>query len=340
MQDSAVASRVPALAAQLEHDLGNRPLVLREEVRRERRAQRRGQRLAALFGARLDDEVDVDLEVASADRRLDAVTVAACVRERLRHGGLARPEQAQDVSPRRGRPPEHRAERLARDRRGPQPPELSGRAGKHDVHAALALQHEPRSRPCHADHLGAVRHRRLLRHAGGEVRVRPAEALRDRPRETLDLPLELLVDAEGNARDARDELDRAVVVRRPEPARDEAHLRLAGCRERRLEVVGVVSDDQDPVRDEAQRERLLRVERPVPVGALAAHELAARDDDRRARAAHPETAVAPAAFSVPPGPSSTPRPSTLTTTFRGRSTETNSAFFVNRWNWPFSSVPL
>ena len=199
VQDSAVASRVPALAAQLEHDLGNRPLVLREEVRA-RAAQRNaaGERLAALFGARLDDEVDVDLEVASADRRLDAVTVAACVGEGLRHGGLARAEEAQDVSPRRGRPPEHRAERLARDRRGPQPPELAGRAREaRRTTQRCALQHEPRSRPCHADHLGAVRHRRLLRHAGREVRVRPAEALRDRSRETLDLPFELFVDAEG-----------------------------------------------------------------------------------------------------------------------------------------------
>src|SRR5262249_2548781 len=156
------------------------------------------------------------------------------------------------------------------------------------------------------------------------------EALGDRARDGLDLPYELLVDPERDAGNLGDELDRTIVVRRPEPARHEAHVRLAGRRERGLEVVRVVSDDEDPVGAEPEGECLVGIERAVPVGALAAHELAARDDDRRARAAHPETVVAPETLSRPLGLRANVRPSTLTTTFFGRATERYSAFFVKR----------
>ena len=46
---------------------------------------------------------------------------------------------------------------------------------------------------------------------------------------------------------------------------------------------GPVADDRDPRRLEPERERLAREERAVQVGALAADELAARDDDRGPR---------------------------------------------------------
>ena len=106
--------------------------------------------------------------------------------------------------------------------------------------------------------------------------------------------LELRVDAERRPRDLRDELDGAIVVRRPEPARDEADVGLLRRSEHALEIRWIVPDDHDRAGDEAERERLPRVERPVAVGSLAAHELAARDDDRRARTpTHPLTAVAP-----------------------------------------------
>ncbi len=121
-------------------------------------------------------------------------------------------------------------------------------------------------------------------------------------------------------------------MRRPETARDEAHVRLAAGAEGRLEVGRVVADDEDPVGDEAERQRLAGVERPVAVRPFAAHELAARDDDRRAGAAHPETVVAPETLSRPLGLRSSRRPSTFTTTFFGFWTERKSAFFVNRWS--------
>src|SRR5207302_1793135 len=82
----------------------------------------------ALLCAGLDDEVDVDLEVARADRRLDAVPVAARVGERLRDRRLARAEEAQDAPSRWTRALEQAAERVGLERTRPQPPELVGRA--------------------------------------------------------------------------------------------------------------------------------------------------------------------------------------------------------------------
>ncbi len=121
--------------------------------------------------------------------------------------------------------------------------------------------------------------------------------------------------------DAGDELDRAVVVGRPEAARDEADVGCARGAERLLEIDGVVPDDRDPLRHEAERERLPRVERSVPVCPLPADELAAGDDDCRAGAAHTHSAVALVTFSAQPRGSTTRRPFSCTTTLAGRSTE-------------------
>ena len=126
--------------------------------------------------------------------------------------------------------------------------------------------------------------RRLLAHARREVGIGAAHALGEATRDLLDLGLERFVDLELTAGDARDELDRPVVVGRPEPTRDEAHIGLEAFAEGGLELGRVVADDRDARRLETEAERLLRVERAVEIGSLAAHELAARDDDRGARA--------------------------------------------------------
>ena len=90
MHDSAVASVSPRSrhSASTSSSIGAR--VAGEEVLRRaaRRAPPRARR--ARLGAGLDEEVDVDLEVARADRRLDPVAVAARRGERLRDGRLAR----------------------------------------------------------------------------------------------------------------------------------------------------------------------------------------------------------------------------------------------------------
>ena len=60
------------------------PLVAGEQVALERSDEPRLELVRALVRTGLDDEVDVDLEVARADRRLDAASVAPGGRESLR----------------------------------------------------------------------------------------------------------------------------------------------------------------------------------------------------------------------------------------------------------------
>ena len=57
---------------------------------------------------------------------------------------------------------------------------------------------------------------------------------------------------EPDAGGAGKQLDRAVVVRRPEPARDDEQIGLESFAERALELGGVVADDGDPRRLEAE----------------------------------------------------------------------------------------
>ena len=311
----------PALAAEREHDLGDRPLVLAEEVALERLAHGDGEHVRALLCAGLHDEVDVDLEVAGADRRLHAVAVAACLGQRPRDGGLARTEEAEDAPAGRRRPREDALHGVARDGRRPEPLQLARRPREHDEDARAVVEHETRRGPGDPDHDRALGNGGLLRDARREVGVGPVEPLGHRAGDALDVAHELVVDPQRGAGDAGDELDRAVVVGRPETARDEADVG-AGARgaQSRLELDGVVAHDRDLTGHEPEPERLARVERPVPIRPLAADELAAGDDDRRPRAAHTHSVVVLVTFRAQPRGSTTCRPLSLTTTLAGRST--------------------
>ena len=130
-----------------------------------------------------------------------------------------------------------------------------------------------------------------LRTPGGKIGVGAAHPLCEPARDLLDLGLERRVDLELAPRDARDELDRPVVVRRPEPTRDEADVGLEAFSQGSFQIGGVVADDRNPDGLEPEPERLLGVEGTVQVGSLAAHELAARDDDRGARALQEEDGI-------------------------------------------------
>ena len=133
--------------------------------------------------------------------------------------------------------------------------------------------------------LRPVRKRRLLAHAGREVRVRPLEALGDGAGQLLDRRLELFLDMEPDAGRVGEQLDRAVVVRRPEPARDDEQVVLEPSPKSRLEIGRVVADDRDPRRFDTAAEKIRREVRPVAIGPVAANELRARRDDRGAYAA-------------------------------------------------------
>jgi len=82
----------------------------------------------------------------------------------------------------------------------------------------------------------------------------------------------------------REHLHRAVVVSRPEPARDDAEVCLEPFPQRRLQLRGAVADDRDARRLDPQAQQLRGQERPVSIRALAPDELAARHDDDPARA--------------------------------------------------------
>ena len=174
-----------------------------------------------------------------------------------------------------------------------------------------------------------------LRTPGCEIGVGTAHALGEPPRDLLDLALEAGIHGQGPARDPRHELDRPVVVGRPETARDEADVRLESLAQRRLELVGVVTDDRDAHRLEAELECLPGVERPVQVSPLAAHELAARHDDRRARAPQERGEIVRCPFFG----TLTRTPATRTTTLRGDATESASLRDANLFVCPRSSVP-
>src|SRR6185437_5985522 len=93
-----------------------------------------------------------------------------------------------------------------------------------------------------------------------------------------------------------DDLDRAIVVRRPEAARARHELgRGDGVAHGSLELGGIVADDLDPRRLDAKCEQRASEERPVEIGPLTAHELAARDDDHGPGARSPLAQLASAA---------------------------------------------
>ncbi len=273
----------PSRSTELQHELLDRPLVLGEDVARQRLPQLARERLGVALRPGLRDDVDVDLEVPRADRRLDTVSVAPRLGERPRHRRLAQPVEAEHAPARRDGPLQHALHGLALDSTRPEPLQLTRRPGQDDDRRPPRCRARARA-PCrrHRGH-APLGHRRLLRHARREVGIRPAEPFRDRARERLDVLLELGVDDERPPGDPRDELDRAVVVRRPEAPRDEADVGLQALAERGLEIVLVVTDHDHPCRLQPERQRLAHDERPVAIVAVAPHELASRHDGDGAR---------------------------------------------------------
>ncbi len=258
---------------------------------------------ARALGARLDDEIDVDLEVPRADRRLHPGPVPARLRERAGDRRLAGAVEAEHSPPGRRRPCEDGLER-ARFR----PRRARGGAARRAAPASRRTHSAPRRaraparcrrsprRPRPPGRSPAWSPRGRNRRTGGRAARRPratrprcAPRARRRRGEARPPP----------ARRARRCDRRASARARPRRGRRRPRSPLAAPPSR---SVWLVAHDHDPLRLEAQRERLARVERPVAVGSLAPHELAARDDDRRAGAVtHPLTAVAPDTVSRPLG---------------------------------------
>ena len=90
---------------------------------------------------------------------------------------------------------------------------------------------------------------------------------------------QLRVDPKPDPRRARQKLDRAVVVRRPETAGDAQQVVGEALVQRRLEVGRIVPHDRDAHRVDAEAQERRSEIRAVPVVAVAADELGARRDD-------------------------------------------------------------
>jgi hypothetical protein len=93
--------------------------------------------------------------------------------------------------------------------------------------------------------------------------------------------VELVVHPQLSPGDAREQLDRPVVVGRPQAARGYEQVGAEPIAKRRFELVLSVADDRDPRGLEAELEELAREKGTVSVGPLPADELAAGDDEER-----------------------------------------------------------
>ena len=241
---------------------------------------------ARCLGAGLDEQVDVDLEVAGADRDVDAVAVAACLVQRPGDGRLARRRRGGASAGRGGRARcEHLSHRLGLERAGPQPLQLAGRARQHDDDRSAALEHEAGRRAGETDRDRALRAASPAcgRRARSRRTACPRRSAYDRETASISR-LEVLVDDQAHAGSARDHLHRAVVVRRPEPARHDAEIGAEPFAQRGLEI-GSASSPTIVIRagSRPSDEHGVREKRAVAVAPVAADELAAGGDDRRTR---------------------------------------------------------
>ena len=131
-------------------------------------------------------------------------------------------------------------------------------------------------------------------------------------------------------------------MRRPEAAGDENEVGRERAAEGALEVRNSVADDLDTRGIEPEPNELRGQERPVAVEALAADELRARGDDRRAGAALVVARVTLCAVTtkVVPVGSCARLPFTRTTTLSGSASASCNARPWKDFRCPCSSVPL
>ena len=167
-----------------------------------------------------DEQVDVQFEVAGADRHLHSVSLTTRVGERTGDGRLGSAVEAQHAPCPGLGAAEQALERRRLEHTRPELLKLSGRSGQRDRDARVALQHDRRGGADHPHPDGAVRQHRLLRHAFGEVAPRPVQPRRDPARQLLDRLAQRLLEVQPDARGTCEQLDRAVVVGRAEPAGD------------------------------------------------------------------------------------------------------------------------
>ena len=222
VHDSAVASVQPRARQQLEHELLDGRA--RPRAKRCRASARRAAPSADGLRAGAE-QVDVDLEVACADRRVDARRLAARLGERRATSDSLAPKKrstrcaggsARASTRRTGSVSSARGHSRCSSRRRP---------GQHDHDASPVSQHEPGAVPASPSETRPPAASPASRTPGSKSAYGPAQPLGDRAGDALDLARRSSSSTRsGSAGGARDELDGAVVVRRAEPARDDAEV--------------------------------------------------------------------------------------------------------------------
>ncbi len=188
----------------------------------------------------------MNLEVARADRHGHPVSLAACGGERLGDRGLRDPEEPQDAPPGSLCAAAQREQRLRLEHPWPELLQLARRPRERDCHARSGVQDDGRRRADEPHPLGSLGQGGLLAHTVRKVRVRTVQPLGHAARQGLDLAREPLVHRERPAGSAREQLDRAVVVRRAEAPGDDEEILVEAGPQRGLELGGLVADHGDP----------------------------------------------------------------------------------------------
>ena len=270
----------------------DRPLVAGEQVLLDRPDEPALQLVGARLGAGLDEEVDVDLEVAGADRRLDAVRRRPRPRRaRARAPTRWRRRTAARAAPARARRASTRRTGSARERVRPEPLQLARRPRQRRPRRSVsASSTTPGAVPASPSERRAGRQRRLLASRPPRSRRSRGASARRRSREIASISLsQRRVDHELATRGGGEQLDRAVVVGRAEAARDEQQV---GARERRPRAPRPaprpVADDRDPPpargrggRARAARNGPLRSFRSPRTSSLPVTTIAARGREPR-----------------------------------------------------------
>ena len=271
--------RQPALAAGGEDELLDRLVSsARRGTPRAAGEQRRRARRRAPSAPGCDEQVDVDLDSRAQIVASTPLAVAAGSGERLCDRRLGDAVEAEHAPLRRCRPRASRRRSGSLSRAaGQHVLQLARRAGQGDGDAPVELEHERRRRPGEADDERALRDGRLLADTVGEVGVGPPQPVGDGARAALDLGLERRVETQRQAGGRGEQLDGAVVVGRPEPARDDEQIACRARRgaplraRRRLSPTIRISAGSTPSGEQRRGEV-----GPVAVASVAADELRAR----------------------------------------------------------------
>src|SRR3954454_11026531 len=117
----------------------------------------------------------------------------------------------------------------------------------------------------------------------------------------------------------RQELDRPVIVRRPEAPRAAEEVVGEALLERRLQIGGLVAHDGDARRIDTEAQKRRREVRPIAIATVPAHELGPRGDDRRARYGRCQPVAVTILTAGPDVRTRTGLPRTSTRTFSGES---------------------